>query len=172
TNPTTNNFIHRTTEYPAPFDEDNREAMQSLKTDFKLCVGYSDHHRGIHISLAAVALGSCVIEKNFTLDKNISGPDHKASLEPQEQKMLCTQIRQIQKAMGDGIKKARKSEQKNINIVRKSLVAKNDIQKGEIFNEGNITTKRTANGIRAMRYEEYLGKISNKNYKEDELIRE
>ncbi|EII1379195.1 N,N'-diacetyllegionaminate synthase, partial [Campylobacter coli] len=163
-------LLHCTTEYPAPFDEVNLKAMQSLKDAFKLDVGYSDHTRGIHISLAAVALGACVIEKHFTLDKNMSGPDHKASLEPHELKTLCTQIRQIQKAMGDGIKKASKSERKNINIVRKSLVAKKDIQKGEIFNEENLTTKRPANGISAMRYEEFLGKIATKNYKEDELI--
>ncbi|EAK6936224.1 N,N'-diacetyllegionaminate synthase [Campylobacter jejuni] len=163
-------LLHCTTEYPAPFNEVNLKAMQSLKDAFKLDVGYSDHTRGIHISLAAVALGACVIEKHFTLDKNMSGPDHKASLEPHELKTLCTQIRQIQKAMGDGIKKASKSERKNINIVRKSLVAKKDIQKGEIFNEENLTTKRPANGISAMRYEEFLGKIATKNYKEDELI--
>lgn len=165
-------LLHCTTEYPAPFDEINLKAMQTLKDAFKLDVGYSDHTQGIHISLAAVALGASVIEKHFTLDKNMQGSDHKASLEPDELKMLCTQIRQIQKAMGDGIKKASKSEQKNISIVRKSLVAKKDIKKGEIFSHENLTTKRPAKGISAMKYEEFLGKIATKNYKEDEFIRE
>ncbi|HDZ5066284.1 TPA: N-acetylneuraminate synthase [Campylobacter jejuni] len=165
-------LLHCTTEYPAPFNEINLKAIQTLKDAFKLDVGYSDHTQGIHISLAAVALGSCMIEKHFTLDKNMPGPDHKASLNPDELKMLCTQIRQIEKAMGDGIKKASKSEQKNISIVRKSLVAKKDIPKGEKFNHENLTTKRPANGISAMRYEEFLGKIATKNYKKDELIRE
>lgn len=165
-------LLHCTTEYPAPFDEINLKAIQTLKDAFKLDVGYSDHTRGIHIPLAAVALGASVIEKHFTLDKTMQGPDHKASLEPNELKTLCTQIRQIQKAMGDGIKKASKSEKKNIPIVRKSLVAKKAIKKGERFNEENLTAKRPGNGISAIRYEEFLGKRARKNYEEDELIRE
>ncbi|MFQ6343022.1 N-acetylneuraminate synthase [Campylobacter sp. VTCC 70190] len=165
-------LLHCTTEYPAPFDEINLKAIQTLKDAFKLDVGYSDHTRGIHIPLAAVALGASVIEKHFTLDKTMQGPDHKASLEPNELKALCTQIRQIQKAMGDGIKKASKSEKKNIAIVRKSLVAKKSIKKGECFSEENLTAKRPGNGISAIRYEEFLGKKARKNYEEDELIRE
>jgi len=165
-------LLHCTTEYPAPFDEINLKAIQTLKDAFKLDVGYSDHTRGIHISLAAVALGASVIEKHFTLDKTMQGPDHKASLEPDELKALCTQIRQIQKAMGDGIKKASKSEKKNIPIARKSLVAKKAIKKGERFSEENLTAKRPGNGISAIRYEEFLGKRARKNYEEDELIRE
>ncbi|EIN8284898.1 N,N'-diacetyllegionaminate synthase [Campylobacter coli] len=165
-------LLHCTTEYPAPFDEVNLKAIQTLKNAFKLDVGYSDHTKGIHISLAAIALGASVIEKHFTLDKNMSGPDHKASLEPDELQELCTKIREIESALGDGIKQASKSERKNIGIVRKSLVAKKKIKKGEIFSEENLTTKRPASGISAMRYDEYLGKKASKDYEEDELIHE
>ncbi|EAI6361194.1 N,N'-diacetyllegionaminate synthase [Campylobacter coli] len=165
-------LLHCTTEYPAPFDEVNLKAMQTLKNAFNLDVGYSDHTKGIHISLAAVALGASVIEKHFTLDKNMSGPDHKASLEPDELQELCTKIREIESALGDGIKQASKSERKNIEIARKSLVAKKKIKKGEIFSEENLTTKRPASGISAMRYDEYLGKKASKDYEEDELIHE
>ncbi|HEB9346054.1 TPA: N,N'-diacetyllegionaminate synthase [Campylobacter coli] len=165
-------LLHCTTEYPAPFDEVNLKAMQTLKNAFNLNVGYSDHTKGIHISLAAIALGASVIEKHFTLDKNMSGPDHKASLEPDELQELCTKIREIESALGDGIKQASKSERKNIEIARKSLVAKKKIKKGEIFSEENLTTKRPASGISAMRYDEYLGKKASKDYEEDELIHE
>ncbi|EAI3388109.1 N,N'-diacetyllegionaminate synthase [Campylobacter coli] len=165
-------LLHCTTEYPAPFDEVNLKAMQTLKNAFNLDVGYSDHTKGIHISLAAIALGASVIEKHFTLDKNMSGPDHKASLEPDELQELCTKIREIESALGDGIKQASKSERKNIEIARKSLVAKKKIKKGEIFSEENLTTKRPASGISAMRYDEYLGKKASKDYEEDELIHE
>ncbi|HEB7542690.1 TPA: N,N'-diacetyllegionaminate synthase [Campylobacter coli] len=165
-------LLHCTTEYPAPFDEVNLKAMQTLKNAFNLDVGYSDHTKGIHISLAAIALGASVIEKHFTLDKNMSGPDHKASLEPDELQELCTKIREIESALGDGIKQASKSERKNIEIARKSLVAKKKIKKGEIFGEENLTTKRPASGISAMRYDEYLGKKASKDYEEDELIHE
>ncbi|EAH7178279.1 N,N'-diacetyllegionaminate synthase [Campylobacter coli] len=165
-------LLHCTTEYPAPFDEVNLKAMQTLKNAFNLDVGYSDHTKGIHISLAAIALGASVIEKHFTLDKNMPGPDHKASLEPDELQELCTKIREIESALGDGIKQASKSERKNIEIARKSLVAKKKIKKGEIFSEENLTTKRPASGISAMRYDEYLGKKASKDYEEDELIYE
>lgn len=165
-------LLHCTTEYPAPFDEVNLKAIQTLKNAFNLDVGYSDHTKGIHISLAAIALGASVIEKHFTLDKNMPGPDHKASLEPDELQELCTKIREIESALGDGIKQASKSERKNIDIVRKSLVAKKKIKKGEIFSEENLTTKRPASGISAMRYDEYLGKKASKDYEEDELIYE
>ncbi|HED6833069.1 TPA: N,N'-diacetyllegionaminate synthase [Campylobacter coli] len=165
-------LLHCTTEYPAPFDEVNLKAMQTLKNAFNLDVGYSDHTKGIHISLAAIALGASVIEKHFTLGKNMSGPDHKASLEPDELQELCTKIREIESALGDGIKQASKSERKNIEIARKSLVAKKKIKKGEIFSEENLTTKRPASGISAMHYDEYLGKKASKDYEEDELIHE
>ncbi|MBK1992311.1 N-acetylneuraminate synthase [Campylobacter sp. 2018MI35] len=165
-------LMHCTTEYPAPFNEINLKVIQTLKNAFNLNIGYSDHTKGISVALGAVALGACVIEKHFTLDKTMNGPDHKASLEPNELKSMCQSIRELELALGSGIKKASKSEKKNINIARKSLVAKKAIKKGEKFNEENLTTKRPGNGICAMRYDEFLGKIAQKNYKEDELIRE
>ncbi|MCR2066074.1 N-acetylneuraminate synthase [Campylobacter helveticus] len=165
-------LLHCTTEYPAPFEEVNLNAIKTLKEAFKLKVGYSDHTKGIVAALGAVALGAVVIEKHFTLDKTMEGPDHKASLEPSELKELCEGIRTLEKALGNGIKKASKSEAKNIIIARKSLVAKREIQKGEKFSEQNLTTKRPGSGISAMRYEEYLGKRALKTYKKDELIRE
>ncbi|MDL0110401.1 N-acetylneuraminate synthase [Campylobacter felis] len=165
-------LLHCTTEYPAPFEEVNLNAIKTLKEAFKLKVGYSDHTKGIVATLGAVALGAVVIEKHFTLDKTMEGPDHKASLEPSELKELCEGIRTLEKALGNGIKKASKSEAKNIIIARKSLVAKREIQKGEKFSEQNLTTKRPGSGISAMRYEEYLGKRALKTYKKDELINE
>lgn len=165
-------LLHCNTEYPTPFKDVNLNAMQSLREAFKLDVGYSDHSLGIHIALAAVALGAKVIEKHFTLDKTLQGPDHKASLEPNELKILCQNIRELELALGNGIKKPSRSEKKNIFIARKSLVAKIDIKKGEKFSEENLTTKRPGNGICAMRYDEFLGKIANKNYKSDDLIDE
>ncbi|WP_317362647.1 N-acetylneuraminate synthase [Campylobacter helveticus] len=165
-------LLHCTTEYPAPFEEVNLNAIKTLKEAFKLKVGYSDHTKGIVAALGAVALGAVVIEKHFTLDKTMEGPDHKASLEPSELKELCEGIRTLEKALGNGIKKASKSEAKNKIIARKSLVAKREIQKGEKFSEQNLTTKRPGSGISAMRYEEYLGKRALKTYKKDELINE
>nr|WP_306810771.1 N-acetylneuraminate synthase [Campylobacter helveticus] len=165
-------LLHCTTEYPAPFEEVNLNAIKTLKEAFKLKVGYSDHTKGIVAALGAVALGAVVIEKHFTLDKTMEGPDHKASLEPSELKELCEGIRTLEKALGNGIKKASKSEAKNIIIARKSLVAKCEIKKGDKFSEQNLTTKRPGSGISAMRYEEYLGKRALKTYKKDELINE
>lgn len=165
-------LLHCNTEYPTPFEDVNLNALKTLKEAFKLEVGYSDHTEGIVASLGAVALGAVVIEKHFTLDKTMEGPDHRASLEFEELRALCKGIRELEKALGSGIKKASKSERKNINIVRKSLVAKRTIQKGEKFSEQNLTTKRPGSGISAMRYEEYLGKRALKTYKKDELINE
>lgn len=165
-------LLHCNTEYPTPFEDVNLKAMQSLKEAFKLDVGYSDHTLGIHISLAAVALGAKVIEKHFTLDKTLQGPDHKASLEPNELKTLCKNIRELELAFGDGVKKPSKSEKKNIFVVRKSLVAKTEIKKGTKFSVENLTTKRPGKGISAMKYDEFLGKIAKKNYKSDDLIDE
>lgn len=165
-------LLHCNTEYPTPFEDVNLKAMQSLKEAFKLDVGYSDHTLGIHISLAAVALGAKVIEKHFTLDKTLQGPDHKASLEPNELKTLCKNIRELELAFGNGVKKPSKSEKKNIFVVRKSLVAKTEIKKGTKFSVENLTTKRPGKGISAMRYDEFLGKIAKKNYKSDDLIDE
>lgn len=165
-------LLHCNTEYPTPFEDVNLNALKTLKEAFKLEVGYSDHTEGIVASLGAVALGAVVIEKHFTLDKTMEGPDHKASLEFEELRALCKGIRELEKALGSGIKKASKSEAKNKIIARKSLVAKCIIQKGEEFSEQNLTTKRPGSGISAMRYEEYLGKRALKTYKKDELINE
>ncbi|ELB7667572.1 N-acetylneuraminate synthase [Campylobacter upsaliensis] len=165
-------LLHCNTEYPTPFEDVNLNALKTLKEAFKLEVGYSDHTEGIVASLGAVALGAVVIEKHFTLDKTMEGPDHRASLEFEELKALCKGIRELEKALGSGIKKASKSEANNKIIARKSLVAKREIQKGEKFSEQNLTTKRPGSGISAMRYEEYLGKRALKTYKKDELINE
>ena len=163
-------LLHCTTEYPCPFDSVNLRAIYALKKEFNLPVGYSDHTKGIEVPVAAVALGAEIIEKHFTLDKNMEGPDHKASLEPDELKQMVASIRNIEKAMGDGIKQPQESEKKNIEIARKSIVARCDIKKGEIFNEGNITTKRPGNGISPMRWDEIVGSAAKKDYKRDELI--
>ncbi len=125
---------------------------------------------GIEVPIAAVAMGARVIEKHFTLDRNLEGPDHRASLEPQELKAMVSAIRNIEKALGNGFKKPSRSEKKNIEIARKSIVAKRDIKKGEKFSEENLTVKRPGNGISPMRWDEIIGKTASKNYKEDELI--
>jgi N,N'-diacetyllegionaminate synthase len=148
----------------------NLNAMLTIKNKFNLEVGYSDHTQGIEIAIASVALGAKIIEKHFTLDKNMDGPDHKASLEPHELKAMVNSIRNIEKAFGDGIKKPSKSEINNIEIARKSIVAKTKINKGEIFSEKNITTKRPALGISPMKWDEIIGSIAQRNYEEDELI--
>lgn len=165
-------ILHCNSEYPTPFEDVNLKAMQTLKETFDLPVGYSDHTLGINVPIAAVAMGACVIEKHFTLDKTMQGPDHQASLDINELKAMVKSIRDMEKALGDGVKKPSKSEMKNIDIVRKSLVAKKAIKKGECFSEENLTTKRPGNGICAMNYEKYIGKIAQKNYQEDEFINE
>lgn len=162
--------LHCNTEYPTSYEDVNLLAMLTIKEAFKVKVGYSDHTLGIEVPIAAVALGASVIEKHFTLDKNMEGPDHKASLEPHELKAMIDAIRNIEKSLGDGIKKPSKSELKNKDIARKSIVAKREIKKGEIFTEDNITVKRPGNGISPMRWYEVLGKVALKDYKEDELI--
>jgi N,N'-diacetyllegionaminate synthase len=163
-------ILHCNTEYPTPYEDVNLLAMLTIKEAFKVKVGYSDHTLGIEIPIAAVALGASVIEKHFTLDKNMEGPDHRASLEPYELKAMIDAIRNIEKSLGNGIKKTSKSEIKNRDIARKSIVAKREIKKGEIFTEDNITVKRPGNGISPMRWYEVLGKVASKDYKEDELI--
>lgn len=165
-------LLHCTTEYPAPMDEVNLNAIITLRHAFPgiAGVGYSDHTRGIHISIAAAALGACVIEKHFTLDRNMEGPDHKASLEPNELKDMVACIRDIEKAMGDGIKRPTPSELPNIAVARKSLVAAQDIRKGEIFTPENMTTKRPGTGVSPMRWDEFLGKKAKRDYKADELL--
>lgn len=164
-------LLHCTTEYPTPIEDVNLLAMKTMAAELNLPVGYSDHTQGIEISLAAVAMGAVVIEKHFTLDRNMEGPDHKASLEPSELKELVLSVRNIEKAMGDGIKIPSASEIKNINIARKSIVAKTDIKKGEKFTEDNITIKRPGNGISPMKWFEVLGQKSVRDFKEDELIK-
>ncbi len=163
--------LHCNTAYPTPFEDVNLHAMLTIKTEFPgVKIGYSDHTPGIEASIAAVAMGATVIEKHFTLDKNMEGPDHKASLEPNELKAMVTAIRNIEIALGNGIKKPTPSELKNKSVVRKSIVAARYIRKGEVFSEENITVKRPGNGISPMRWNEMIGKRASKNYKQDDLI--
>lgn len=163
-------LLHCNTEYPTPYEDVNLKAMQSMKERFDVEVGYSDHTKGITVSLAAVALGASVIEKHFTLNRNLPGPDHKASMEPKELERLVKEIRIVEQAMGDGIKKVSNSERKNISIARKSIVAAENISQGDILTEKNITTKRPGNGISPTKWFEVLGTKAVKNFKKDELI--
>jgi N,N'-diacetyllegionaminate synthase len=163
-------ILHCTTEYPTPYIDVNLRAMLTIKETFNLDVGYSDHTLGIEIPIAAVALGATVIEKHFTLNKDMEGPDHKASLEPQELKAMVSAIRNVEVALGNGVKKPAESEKKNIEIARKSIIAKRNIVKGEIFTEENLTVKRPGNGINPMKWFEVLGKTASRDFEEDELI--
>ncbi|APA59234.1 N-acetylneuraminate synthase [Campylobacter coli] len=163
-------ILHCNTEYPTPFEDVNLKAMKTIKEAFKLPVGYSDHTLGITIPIAAVSMGACVIEKHFTLDKAMRGPDHLASLEPSELKAMIKAIRELEKAFGDGIKKPSKSESKNINIGRKSLVAIGPIKKGDLFTESNLGIKRPGNGISPMEWDNIIGKIATRDFDIDELI--
>ncbi|PJZ53387.1 N-acetylneuraminate synthase [Leptospira adleri] len=163
-------LLHATTEYPAPFDEVNLSAMNTLKKSFSLPVGYSDHTEGIHIPIAAIAMGASVIEKHFTLDKNLPGPDHKASLEPDELIKMVRSIREIESAFGDGFKIPSKSEIKNMKIARKSLHASEDISNGDLFASHNLICKRPGNGISPIHYWEYIGKKSNRDYIRDDIL--
>jgi len=162
--------LHATTEYPCPMEDVNLKSMQTIGTAFGVKVGYSDHTKGIEIPIAAAAMGASVIEKHFTLDRNMEGPDHKASLEPDELKAMVTAIRNIEKALGDGIKRASPSEIKNIAVARKSIVAARSINAGEIFTADNLAIKRPGNGINPMRWDEILGKEASRDYAEDEVI--
>lgn len=162
--------LHCTTEYPAPFAEVNLRAMQTIASEFGYPVGYSDHTEGVAVPVAAVALGATVIEKHFTLDKKMEGPDHKASLEPNELKDMIASIRNIELALGSPVKQPTESEIKNRMVARKSIVAKTVIQEGEIFTTDNITTKRPGNGISPMKWYDILGKKADKRYSEDDLI--
>ncbi len=163
-------LLHCNTEYPTPFVDVNLKAMLTLKNSFKVRVGYSDHTQGIEIPIAAVALGAEVIEKHFTLDRNMEGPDHKASLEPGELKAMVKSIRHIEEALGSGEKVPSDSEKKNSVVVRKSIVAARDIKKGEAFSEENLTTKRPGNGISPKKWFEIMGKIATRDIFADELI--
>lgn len=164
-------LLHCNTEYPTPFEDVNLKAMDALRKEFGVEVGYSDHTKGIEVPIAAVALGATVIEKHLTLDRNMEGPDHKASLEPDELKAMVSAIRNIEKAVGgDGTKHVSESERKNIAIARKSIVAACDIKAGEVFTEQNLTVKRPGSGISPMRWEEVLGMKAKRDFNEDELI--
>ena len=164
-------LLHCNTEYPTPFEDVNLRAMLALKDEFKVEIGYSDHTEGIEVPIAAVALGATVIEKHFTLDRNMEGPDHKASLEPDELKAMVSAIRNIEKAVGgDGTKHVSESERKNMAVARKSIVAACPIKKGDVLTEDNLTVKRPGTGISPMRWEEVIGTKAPKDFEEDELI--
>lgn len=163
-------LLHCNTEYPTPYEDVNLNAMKTLYNTFGYEVGYSDHTKGIEIPVAAVAMGATVIEKHFTLDRNMEGPDHKASLEPDELSEMVKCIRNIEKALGNGIKEPSKSEKKNISIARKSIVAKTDIKKGDILTEDNIATKRPGTGINPMKWNDVIGTRAIKDFNEDDLI--
>jgi len=165
-------ILHCNTEYPTPMEDVNLKAMRAIQEKFHLPVGYSDHTLGIEVPIAAVALGASVIEKHFTLNKTMEGPDHVASLEPEELKNMVIAIRNIEKAIsGSGIKEPSNSELKNIAIARKSIVAKTTIKKGDVFSESNITVKRPGDGISPMKWDDVLGKIAIKDFEEDELVK-
>lgn len=163
-------ILHCNTEYPTPFEDVNLLAMQQIKENFQVKAGYSDHTQGIEVPIAAVALGACVVEKHFTLDRNMEGPDHQASLEPDELKAMVTAIRNIEKALGSGRKNVSASERKNIAIARKSIVTTRPIKKGEMLTEENLTVKRPGIGISPMRWEEVIGTKAIKDFEEEELI--
>lgn len=163
-------LLHCNTQYPTPYEDVNLLAMNTLRERYGVPVGYSDHTNGIEVPVAAVALGAKVIEKHFTLDKTMEGPDHKASLEPHELKAMIDSIRNIERALGSAEKKASASETPNKAVARKSIVAKRDIVAGEILSEENITTKRPGNGISPMRWNEVLGTKAIRDFAEDELI--
>ncbi len=163
-------LLHCNTEYPTPMEDVNLKAMLSMKDEFGLPVGYSDHTQGIEIPIAAAALGACILEKHFTLDKGMDGPDHLASLEPEELKAMVKAVRNIEQAMGDGRKAPSVSEKKNRKAARKSIVAKCKIQKGEKFTEENLSAKRPGTGISPMKWFEVLGQKAERDFEEDELI--
>ncbi len=163
-------LLHCNTEYPTPYADVNLNAMLTIGNSFGVKYGYSDHTQGIEVPIAAVAMGACVIEKHFTLDRNLPGPDHIASLEPDELKEMVDSIRHIEKALGSPVKRVSSSEQKNMIVARKSLIAARDIKAGEVFTEENMTTKRPGNGINPMRWNEIIGMTAKRDFQEDELI--
>jgi len=162
--------LHCNTEYPTQFEDVNLRAMKTIGHAFGVAVGYSDHTPGIEVAVAAVALGAAGLEKHFTLDRNLPGPDHKSSLEPDDLKAMVQAIRNIEKALGNGVKRPSPSEVKNKLIARKSLVATQPIKTGELFSADNITAKRPGTGISPMRWDEILGQVAQKDYKADDLI--
>jgi N-acetylneuraminate synthase len=163
-------LLHCTTEYPAPVSEINLHAMGTMRSAFALDVGYSDHSEGIAVPTAAVALGATLIEKHFTLDRSLPGPDHKASLEPTELKSMVDSIRMVEVALGSGVKGPVPSELKNRNVARKSLIAGRDIQKGEVFTEENLVAKRPGKGKSPMHYWDILGQEADENFSQDQYL--
>lgn len=163
-------LLHANSEYPTPMEDVNLRAMMAIGKKFKVKFGYSDHTLGIEVNIAAVAMGATCIEKHFTIDCKMEGPDHKASLEPDQLKEMVKCIRNIELALGSDIKKPSKSEMQNIEITRKSIVAKTNIKRGDIFNEKNITVKRPGNGMSPMKWDNIIGSTSNHDYEEDDLI--
>lgn len=163
-------ILHCNTEYPTPMEDVNLKAMLTLKDEFGVRVGYSDHTLGVEVPIAAVALGASVIEKHFTLDRNMDGPDHKASLEPNELIEMVKSIRNIEKALGNGLKTVSQSEQKNIVVAHKSIVASTVIAKGELFTTSNLTVKRPGTGLSPMKWIDVLGKKAKKTFQPDDLI--
>lgn len=164
-------LLHCNTEYPTPFEDVNLKAMDALRNEFGVEVGYSDHTKGIEVPIAAVALGATVIEKHFTLNRNMEGPDHKASLEPDELKAMVSAIRNIEMAIsGDGTKHVSGSERMNIAIARKSIIAARGIKKGDLLTEENLTVKRPGTGISPMRWEEVIGTRAIRDFNEEELV--
>jgi len=162
--------LHANTMYPTPMEDVNLNAMLTIQKEFDVAVGYSDHTLGIEVDIAAVAMGASCIEKHFTLDRAMDGPDHRASLEPEELKEMVDSIRNIEKALGSSEKKPSQSESVNIDIARKSIISKTDINKGDILDENNLCVKRPGNGISPMRWNEVIGTIAIKDYKKDTLI--
>ena len=162
--------LHANTMYPTPMEDVNLNAMLTIQKEFGVAVGYSDHTLGIEVDIAAVAMGASCIEKHFTLDKTMDGPDHKASLEPEELKAMVGAIRNIEKALGSSEKKPSPSESVNIKVVRKSIFANQNIKKGDLLTDKNIAVKRPGGGISPMQWDEVIGTISSKDYNADELI--
>ena len=163
-------ILHCNTQYPTPMEDVNLSAMKEIKDMFGCRVGYSDHTKGIEIPIAAVAMGAQIIEKHFTLDRNMEGPDHAASLNPVELKQMITSVRNVEKAMGDGRKKISNSERGNRIAVRKSVFAKCNIKKGELLTEKNIIAKRPGGGMNPMRWEDVIGKKAIHDFRKDEMI--
>lgn len=163
-------LLHCTTEYPAPLSDVNLRTMETLRAAFGLPVGYSDHTQGIVVPIAAAALGAVVVEKHFTLDRSLPGPDHRASLEPAELGQMIRAIREVEAALGSPVKRAASSEQGNRAVARKSLVASRDIRKGEPFTTENLTSKRPGDGVSPARYWEWLGRLAERDYRRDEQV--
>lgn len=164
-------LLQATTDYPTKFDDVNLLAMKAMAETYGAKVGYSDHTEGIEVAIAAAALGARVIEKHFTIDRNMEGPDHKASLEPEELKAMVRAVRNIEKALGDGEKKPSENEKKNMAAARKSIVAGDDIKEGEVFTVLNLAVKRPGTGLSPLQWDKMIGKRAGRDYKKDEFIR-